>query len=76
VASAEDQSLNESYIRRPLNSITLTWGSPFWLPHCVMCIPGRRHRPVNCIKIKQDKHLAHLQKQCHNSKCVIFHGQF
>jgi hypothetical protein len=29
VASAEDQSLNESYIRRPLNSITLTWGSPF-----------------------------------------------
>jgi hypothetical protein len=29
VASAEDQNLNESYIRRPLNAVILTWHSPF-----------------------------------------------
>jgi len=28
-ASAEDQNLNESYLRRLLNAITLTWHSPF-----------------------------------------------
>jgi hypothetical protein len=28
VASAEDQDLNESCLRRPLNAVTLTWHSP------------------------------------------------
>jgi hypothetical protein len=29
VASAEDQNLSESCIKRPLNAVTLTWRSPF-----------------------------------------------